>query len=145
MADILDSGKFKIVSLAHEHAPLGVGLIRPAWQIVSVDAPVHDWELRNVGPNRFHLRIGGYGNIGVLDGKVIASIHSEHAAEWEITRHVHRDAYTIALANKPHFGWTVPINLKEGHQVVLGPIISTPSIPPQFISTQLFLIEHHDQ
>jgi hypothetical protein len=52
------------------------------------------WELRNVGPNRFHLRIGGYGNIGVLDGKVIASIHSEHAAEWEITRHVHRDAYT---------------------------------------------------
>jgi hypothetical protein len=44
MADILDSGRFKIVSVAHEHAPLGVNFTKPAWQIVSLGpgAPVQD-------------------------------------------------------------------------------------------------------
>jgi hypothetical protein len=143
MADILNSGRLKIVSVAHEHVPLGVNHTMPAWQIVSVGAPVQDWELRPAGPGRFHLSIGGYGFTGVLDRKVIASTHPEHAAEWVITHQEHRNAYTIALANKPHLGWTVPINLKEGHQVALGPILSTPSIPPQFLPTQLFSIRRH--
>ena len=41
MADIRDSGSFSIVSVSHEDHPIGVGLILPAFQFVSVGAPAH--------------------------------------------------------------------------------------------------------
>ncbi|KAI9458232.1 hypothetical protein HD554DRAFT_2042147 [Boletus coccyginus] len=141
MTDNLDSGKYKIVSLSRGD-PLGVGLILPAWQTVSVNGPVHDWTLHKVGDHKYKLSVGGYGYTGVLDGKVIASIHPEHAAEWEITHHERQNAFTIALAKKHHLGWTVPTNLGDG-KVGIQLIIIGPSEPPTFLTSQLFLIEKH--
>ena len=40
MTDILDSGSFKIVSLAQGNPPIGVNISRPAWQIVHVNGRV---------------------------------------------------------------------------------------------------------
>ena len=42
MADILDSGSFKIVSLSHENLPLGVNHTKPGSQPVRVGGPAHD-------------------------------------------------------------------------------------------------------
>jgi len=144
MTDILDSGSFKIISLAHENSPIGVDLTKLPTQIVRVNGPAQNWEFHKVAPHRYRLSIGGYRFTGVRDDKVIASINPEHEAEWEVTHQEHRNAYTIALASEHHLGWTVPINLAEGHQVELKPIRETRSIPPQFSPIQLFLITRHE-
>jgi hypothetical protein len=52
------------------------------------------WVLQKVGDHRYLLSIGGYRYTGVQEGRVIASAHPQHEAEWEITHHEHHNAYT---------------------------------------------------
>lgn len=52
------------------------------------------WVLHKVGHHRYLLSLGGYRYTGVQAGRVIASAHPEHEAEWEITHHEHHNAYT---------------------------------------------------
>ncbi|KAI9458231.1 hypothetical protein HD554DRAFT_2140283 [Boletus coccyginus] len=143
MTDNLDSGTFKIVSLSQGDPPIGVNYTKPAWQTVSVNGPVQDWTIHKTGDHKYRLSIGGYGHTGVQNGKVTASIYPEHEAEWKITHHVHHNAFTIALAEKPHLGWTVPTNLEGGHGVEIKTITSSHSVPPHFSPRQLFSIKKH--
>ena len=59
------------------------------------------WKARKVGHNKYKLSVSGYGFTGVLDGKVVASIHPNHEAEWEIDHHINHNAYTWVV--KPLF------------------------------------------
>ncbi|KAF8130662.1 hypothetical protein EV363DRAFT_1166338 [Boletus edulis] len=145
MAPNLTPGTFKIVSLIDGNPPASVNLTAPGFQPVYLNGPVTTWAISREGEKSYRLSVGAYPFTGVIDNNVTASIHAEQNVEWIATYREFHDAYTISPVNDDILGWTVAYDETNSKvlmsQITLRPIISTKSIPPQFIPTQLFRFE----
>ncbi|RJO70004.1 hypothetical protein D5S18_29510 [Nocardia panacis] len=140
-SEIADGNVFRISSLAEGNPPIGVFPILPAVQPVRARAPISEWKVVKVGQDRYRLSVGRYPHTGVAENKVIASIHPEQEREWVITHREVQNAFTIALADQPQLGWTLPTDQGESPAIMISPIISTRSMPPQFMPHQLWKFE----
>ncbi|KAI6045514.1 hypothetical protein EDC04DRAFT_2598807 [Pisolithus marmoratus] len=62
------------------------------------------------------------------------------AEEWVITYRELQHAYIIERRGES-VGWTAPLPGGGDYQVTLSPLITAPSLPPQFLPHQLFRLE----
>ncbi|KAI5993350.1 hypothetical protein EDC04DRAFT_2910859 [Pisolithus marmoratus] len=148
MADRLLHGQYYITSLQNNEN-LGVSNIVPAIfpppplpVIVLPDGvlpPRFTVEPVNGGDNTYVILVERRNTRGQEDR--VFAFENEPAEEWVILYRELQDAYTIERRGEP-VGWTVPQPEEtEIRQVVLRPIISTRSLPPQFLPTQLYRFE----
>ncbi|KAI9241079.1 MAG: hypothetical protein BYD32DRAFT_93447 [Podila humilis] len=128
----------RITSLANDNAA-GVDPTDLDSQIVSTTGTVTNWKIVKVEGEKYKFSVGDYDYVGVLDGKVIASINQEEGEEW-IVRDAGRNLYTISPASAHDNGWTVC--LKSGKQeVAIRPIVVVPTDPPRVQYNQLWRLE----
>lgn len=138
---MINNGQFRIVSHTEGRPPTGVNYTKPAWQTVRLNQPIQSWSIKRVGDHAYRLSIGGYRYTGVLDSAVTASVHPEHDMEFYATYREAQDGYTIELADDRSKGWTVAPDSSTDSGVQIRQIIETSSLPPQFLTTQLFSFE----
>ncbi|KAI6139770.1 hypothetical protein BKA82DRAFT_2870491 [Pisolithus tinctorius] len=78
-----------------------------------------------------------------LDDRVVA-FNDGSTTEWVIIFRRHERTYTVQRRAERRLAWTAPGFEPERPnplQILLEPLICTPSIPPQFIPPQLFKFE----
>ncbi|KAI6124893.1 hypothetical protein EV401DRAFT_1940492 [Pisolithus croceorrhizus] len=93
----------------------------------------------NGGDNTYAIRVENRNTRG-QENRVFA-FEDQPAEEWVIVYRQFQNAYTIQRRDDPA-GWTVPLPEEtELRQVTLSPLISTRSLPPQFLPRQLFRFE----
>ncbi|KAI6001267.1 hypothetical protein EDD15DRAFT_2192914 [Pisolithus albus] len=93
----------------------------------------------NGGDNTYVIKVEDRNTRG--EEKRVFAFEDQPAEEWVILYREGQDAYTIERRGEP-VGWTVPLPEETGlRQVALEPIISTGSLPPQFLPRQLFRFE----
>ncbi|KAF8845253.1 hypothetical protein BDN67DRAFT_977734 [Paxillus ammoniavirescens] len=149
MSNNLRAGTYTITSLVEGEPKLGVNLTKPAFQQVTINAPVTDWTVRKVEgkEDQYHLGVGGYNFTGSLDKGVIASINPEQSKEWYITYKENHKAYTIEIKDAGT-GWTVPVPNEDNVSMMLPVDISLIvvglSFPPHHLPTQLFKFSSTD-
>ncbi|KAI6010931.1 hypothetical protein F5J12DRAFT_571133 [Pisolithus orientalis] len=114
--------------------PVPVMILRPG-----VLPPEFTVEVVNGGDNTYVIKVERRNTRGRKDR--VFAFADQPAEEWVILYREYNGAYTIERRDQP-VGWTVqqPEGV-EDRQVVLSPVVSTRSIPPQFRPTQLFRFE----
>ncbi|KAI6044499.1 hypothetical protein EDC04DRAFT_2599520 [Pisolithus marmoratus] len=148
MAGRLLHGQYYITSLQNNEN-LGVSNIVPAIfpppplpVIVLPDGvlpPRFTVEPVNGGDNTYVILVERRNTRGQEDR--VFAFENEPVEEWVILYRELQDAYTIERRGGP-VGWTVPQPEEtEIRQVVLRPIIATPSLPPRFLPSQLYRFE----
>ncbi|WP_194853128.1 I66 family serine proteinase inhibitor [Nocardia sp. SYP-A9097] len=135
------SGMYRILN--DGTPPVGISYTRPAWQQVFLGGPVIGWAVRRVDSKVYSLDIGGYPYTGVVDGNLIATIQQEQEQDqdWLIQYQEAQDAYTITSSSDPSLCWTVESSDSAESIVTVKPLISTKSIPPQYLPSQLWRLE----
>ncbi|KAI6001269.1 hypothetical protein EDD15DRAFT_1668996 [Pisolithus albus] len=149
MAEKLSPGQYLITSLLNndnlgvsEKAPtiypplpapvivLPEGALPPRFTVVPVD----------IGePNAYVIAVRNGSTRGQEDR--VFSFADKPAEVWIIVHREYHNAYTIERKGGPD-GWTTPESEEpEQRQIVLRPVTSTKSSPPQFRSSQLFKFE----
>ncbi|KAI6001268.1 hypothetical protein EDD15DRAFT_2361619 [Pisolithus albus] len=149
MAEILFPGQYFVTSLLNNDnlgvtdiapmiyppppAPVIVlpkGVLPPRFTVVPVD----------VGePNAYVIAVRNGSTRGEEDR--VFSFADKPAEVWIITYRENHNAYTIERKGGP-VGWTTPKSEEpEPRQIVLSPVVSTKSLPPQFLPSQLFKFE----
>ncbi|KAI6014109.1 hypothetical protein PISMIDRAFT_196824 [Pisolithus microcarpus 441] len=150
MANILLHGQYYIISV-QDNEQLDVSKIIPAIfpppplpvivlpREVVPPRPPFTVEPVNGGDNTYVIKVENRNTRG--QEKRVFAFEDQPAEEWVIVYRELQGAYTIERRGEP-VGWTVPLfEETELRQVVLEPIISTHSIPPQFLPRQLFRFE----
>ncbi|KAF8130560.1 hypothetical protein EV363DRAFT_1332237 [Boletus edulis] len=138
MAPNLVPGSFQIVSLIEGNPPTSVNLTKPAGQSVYLKGPVTNWKVKKESDNTWHLTLGGYPYTGVVKDKVTATINDDKNVKWIATYREFQDGYTIQPADKPSSGWTVHSDSEDGSPVEIKTIIEFKSLPPKYLTSQLF-------
>ncbi|KAG8215510.1 hypothetical protein J3R82DRAFT_9155 [Butyriboletus roseoflavus] len=116
-----DSSSYRILSLTQGNLPVGVKFELPGFQNVCVNAPVQQWVIRKASDTTYLLSVSGYPSTGVDETNVVASTNPGQNEEWQITYSVSQNAYTIARATQPMFGWTVPNSPADDDIVMNSP------------------------
>ncbi|MVU76746.1 hypothetical protein GPX89_05730 [Nocardia sp. ET3-3] len=136
----INSGIYKISSV-QGGAAVGVSPVRPAYQLARIGAPITDCTLRQVDDKVTSIMVGAYPYTGVTDGQLLATIAQEQDQDWTIEYREAQNAYTIASVSDPSLVWTVTEPDAPGSTISLRPVITTRSMPPQYLPTQLWLLE----
>ncbi|KAI6014110.1 hypothetical protein PISMIDRAFT_196896 [Pisolithus microcarpus 441] len=106
------------------------GVLPPRFTVVPVDTGE---------PNAYVVVVSNRTTRGQEDR--VFAFADEPAEVWIIVYREYHKAYTIERRGGP-VGWTAPESEEpEPRQIVLSPIISTKSLPPQFLPSQLFKFE----
>ncbi|KIK18180.1 hypothetical protein PISMIDRAFT_684473 [Pisolithus microcarpus 441] len=94
----------------------------------------------DIGEPNAYVIVASNRTIRGQEGGVFA-FADEPAEVWIIVYREDHEAYTIERRGGP-IGWTAPKSEEpEPRQIVLSPLISTDSLPPQFLPFQLFKFE----
>ncbi|MFJ9367297.1 I66 family serine proteinase inhibitor [Nocardia sp. NPDC101769] len=137
----MSSGMFEISSMANGQRTVSINLIRTAWQRVYLGGPVTSWAVRKVDDKVFSLAIGGYPYTGILDGNLVATIFADQDQDWRIQYQDSQNAYTIASSSDPSRVWTLSDLDPSTSEISLKPLVSTKSMPPQILSSQLWRLK----
>ncbi|KAI6101174.1 hypothetical protein F5141DRAFT_1137160 [Pisolithus sp. B1] len=93
----------------------------------------------NGGDNTYAIRVENRNTRG--QENLVYAFEDQPAEEWVVIYRELQRAYTIERRGES-VGWTVPLPEEtELRQVTLSPLISTRSLPPQFLPRQLFRFE----